>query len=155
MKCKVGKPMYIFDEYTELNRRLHLVIKELLYYCDKILLIDTLYAYAPQYSYRSKKHFDLFKRVLHKKIVSPYDLWDLFNNLEQYIKDNKIEVVCINALNLIFTQTDAEDATEMSRGIKKQLEYLTEKYKLITIVGNAPTQNESANRAFSELESKI
>lgn len=158
MEFKFGKPVFlcgsckdVIDELFELSVKLQAVYK-------KILFIDTLNRLNPNhYAYKSHKSHsqkEILRNIYCVRSEKPYDLLARLKTTGNFIKNQRIRVLLVNPLNVIFEDSEKDEVIPMLNNILDVIYYLTEKFSLITVIGNVPHRNENAMKAAALLLAK-
>jgi hypothetical protein len=155
MQLKVGKPMFIYGNISDVKHAMHELLVELQQHCDKILFIDAANSInLHHHAFNKINQKDILKRIYCVRVPKPYDLWARLNTAERFIKTNRIEALLISSLSSLFEESEEQEVIPMLNHILDKIGYLTKKYNLITLIGNSHHEDEKVMKASDYLLSK-
>lgn len=152
MQIKVGKPMLINGNMHEVNDAIAELTVKLQKNCDKILLIDTTNSINPHNkAYRTMNQRQVLRNIYCVRVSNAYELWARLSTSEKFIRAHKIEALLINSISHAFEGYDKEEVLPVLGHIIGKIRNFTEKYNLITIIGNSCAHDENSRTVSEKL----
>lgn len=153
MELKKGRRVILQGNWRIVRNIIPHLSVEFFHQGEKVLIIDTANSLNPHHSaYNNANQAQYFMNIYCARTPLPYDLWARLKTASSFIKRNEISVLIITSLSLIFRESStSHEIKPLIQNILEQVDFLTQKYNLITLVANSPSDNNKAMKASALL----
>jgi len=121
-------------------------------HCSRILFIDTLNKLNINSKvFRNENQESQTNRIFCISADNHYDLWIRLSKSEEFIKYKKIGALLINSISHVFIGADKLEVLPVLKHISQNIEYLTKKFNLVTLIGVSNEVQENVKTVYGRI----
>lgn len=152
MEFTEGKRFVVSGSSAQLRHLMHYLPIRFHSQGKTVLIVDTINSlnlHHPFFNDENQK--DYFENIFCVRTPWPYDLWARLTTAGKFIRNRNVGVLLITNLSKIFRDYPVDEVEPLLGNILKQLDSLTQRFGLITIIANSPHEEEPIGLAYSIL----